>query len=68
MADTTERKYLTVSEVQKEYLPISQKRIRAFLKQYVNAKMIGGRMVVQRDQLEELLTSPDRDRFPIKAS
>ena len=67
MADTTERKYLTVREVQLQYLPVSQKRIRAFLKQYLNVKVIGGRIFVERQQLEKLLTSPDREYFPIKA-
>ena len=67
MADITERKYLTIEEVQTQYLPVSKKRIRAFVKQYLNVKVIGGRIFVERQQLEELLTSPDREYFPIKA-
>ena len=67
MADITERKYLTIEEIQKQYLPISKKRLRAFSKQHLSPKIIGGRIFVERQQLEELLTSPDKDYFPIKA-
>lgn len=68
MADIIERKYLTIEEVQNLYLPISKKRIRAFVKQYLNVKIIGGRIYVEKKQLDELLSSPDRDYFPIKVS
>lgn len=67
MADIIERKYLTIEEIQKQYLLISKKRLRAFSKQHLNPKIIGGRIFVERQQLEELLTSPDKDYFPIKA-
>lgn len=69
MADIIEkRKYITIKEIQQEYLPISKKRIRKFVQQYLNAKYIGGRIFVDRQELEKLLSSPDRDYFPIQAS
>ena len=51
------RKYLSIDDIQKEYLPISKKRLRAFAKKYLDVKIIGNRMFVERDQLESLLNS-----------
>ena len=59
------RKYITVNEVQKEYLPVSKKRIRTFVKKYLNVKMIGNRIFIDRESLEALLDSPDRCNFPL---
>lgn len=59
------RKYLTVDDIQKEYLPLSKKRIRTLVKQYLPAKTIGGRIFVDRQQLEELLADGDRDHLPL---
>lgn len=67
MADIIERRYLSIEEIQTQYLPVSKKRIRAFVKQYLNVKFIGGRIFVDRQQLEALLSCPDRDHFPLKA-
>ena len=38
------RKYLTIDEVQQEYLPISKKKIRSLMKENLSVRMIGGRM------------------------
>ena len=51
------RKYLSIDDIQKEYLPISKKRLRAFAKKYLDVKIIGNRMFVEREQLESLLNS-----------
>lgn len=59
------RKYLTVDDIQKEYLPLSKKRIRALVKQYLPVKTIGGRIFVERQQLEVLLADDDRDYLPL---
>ena len=59
------RKFLTINEIQKEYLPVSKKRIRAFVKQHLNVKVIGSRMFVERSQLENLLSSNEQNCFPI---
>ena len=56
MTVSTERKYLTIKDVQKQYLPISQKRLRAFVKEHLNVRLIGGRIYVERAALEALLT------------
>ena len=59
------RKFLTINEIQKEFLPISKKRIRALVKQHLNVKVIGSRMFVERGQLENLLSSTEQNCFPI---
>lgn len=51
------RKYLSIDDIQKEYLPISKKKLRAFSKKYLDVKIIGNRMFVEREQLESLLNS-----------
>ena len=51
------RKYLSIDDIQKEYLPISKKRLRAFAKKYLDVKIIGNRMFVEREQLESVLNS-----------
>ena len=52
MATKIERRYLSVKEIQKEYLPISVKKIREFVKKNTTVTTIGGRMYVLRDELE----------------
>lgn len=53
----TVRKYLNIEDIQKEYLPLSKKKLRAFAKNYLNVKIIGNRMFVEREQLEKVLSS-----------
>ena len=59
------RKYISIDDIAKEYLPISKKKIRAFVWKYVPVKLIGGRMYVEREALEGLLSNADRDCFPL---
>lgn len=59
------RKYLSIDEIQRQYLPISKKKIRAFIKRYLNAKMIGGRLFVERESLDKLLSDPEREHLPL---
>lgn len=56
MTSYTERKYLTISDIQSEYLPISKKKIREFVKEHLHIKLIGGRIYVERVALEALLS------------
>ncbi len=56
MTSNTERKYLTVSDIQREYLPISKKKIRELVKEHLYVKMIGNRIYVERAALEALLS------------
>ena len=53
------RRYLTIDDIQKEYLPIGKKRLRILVKRYLPVKMIGNRMFVERGKLEELLKSAE---------
>ena len=49
------RKYLSIDDIQKEYLPISKKKIRALVKENLNVRIIGGRIYVSREELERHL-------------
>ena len=51
------RKYLTIEEDQQEYLPISKKKIRSLMKENLSVRMIGGRMYIERAELEHLLAN-----------
>ena len=53
----TVRKFLSIDDVQKEYLPMSKKKLRVFAKKYLDVKVIGNRIFVEREQLESLLNS-----------
>lgn len=59
------RKYLSIDDIQREYLPISKKKIRSLAKQYLNAKTIGGRLFVERESLEKLLADPEQSKLPL---
>ena len=53
MEETQKCQYLSITDIQKEYLPISRKKLRIFVKRYLDAKMIGNRIFVSREELEE---------------
>ena len=65
MTYNPERKYLTISDIQREYLPISKKKIREFVKEHLYVKMIGGRIYVERAALETLLLSGKSQRISV---
>lgn len=56
---------MSIDDIQKEYLPVSKKKIRAFVKKYLNVKLIGGRIYVEREALENILGDPEREIFPL---
>ena len=56
MTKHIERKYLTIKDIQNEYLPIGTKKLRAFVKEHLHIKLIGGRIYVERAALEALLS------------
>ncbi len=62
MTNNTERKYLTVGDIQKEYLPISSKKLRAWVKEHLPVKHIGRRLYVERAALETLLSNEEQQR------
>ena len=49
------RKFLSIDDIHREYLPISKKKIRALVKENLNIRIIGGRMYVNREELEQHL-------------
>ena len=53
------RKYLTIDDIQREYLHIGEKRLRMFVKKYLETKVIGNRIFVERAELENLLKSSE---------
>ena len=62
MTTNTERKYLSIADIQNDYLPISRKKIREFVKEHLNVRLIGGRIYVERAALEDLLSSGKSQR------
>jgi hypothetical protein len=54
-----------MNEIQAEYLPISKKKIRFFMKKYLQVKTIGGRLFVEREALENLLTDSENQIFAL---
>ena len=63
--ETSKSKLVGISEITKLYLPLSKKRARRFVKTYLDPKIIGNRIYVERAKLEALLSDPDRERFPL---
>ncbi len=59
------RQYVTISEIQEEYLPISKKKIRILVKKYLPTRMLGNRIFVDRAKLEELLASEGGQRLDL---
>ena len=53
------RKYLTIDDIQKEYLHIGKKRLRMLVKKHLETKLIGNRIFVERAELENLLKSSE---------
>lgn len=66
MEETQKYQYLSITDIQKEYLPISRKKLRIFVKRYLDAKMIGNRIFVSREELEEVLHNPENTNLPIR--
>ena len=65
MAEKLKRQYITISDIQNEYLPISKKKIRVLVKKYLPSRMLGNRIFVDRQKLEELLASEDGQRLDL---
>ena len=65
MTTNTIRKYLTINDIQREYLPVSKKKLRAFSKKYLSTKVIGNRLYVERKSLEDVLTDPNNKTLPL---
>jgi hypothetical protein len=50
-----ERKYISIKDIQKEYLPIDLKNIRNIVKKNVAYTKIGNRILAERASLEAYL-------------
>ena len=58
--------WVDISSIVEQYLPMSKRKARRFVELYCpSRKMVGNRIYVQRQQLEQLLADPDRERFPL---
>lgn len=58
--------YVDINEIVIRYLPVSKRKARKFVAIYLEPKRIGNRIYVERARLEELLSDPDRERFPLE--
>ena len=52
---------MNVDDIQKQYLPISKKKIRTLIKNNLSVKLIGGRMFVEREELDKFLRNRESD-------
>jgi len=54
-----------ITEITQRYLPVSKRKARKFVLLYLDPKRIGNRLYVDRSRLEQLLSDPNRDDFPL---
>ena len=54
-----------ITEITQRYLPCSKRKARRFVLLYLEHKRIGNRIYVEREKLEQLLSDPDREKFPL---
>lgn len=57
--------WVDISSIVEQYLPISRRKARKFVELYLTPKRVGNRIYVEREQLEQLLTDPERECFPL---
>ncbi len=57
MTNEIKRRYLSITDIHKEYLPISKKKIREFVQNNLCIKKIGNRIYVERTELEAFLSA-----------
>ena len=57
--------WVDINELTRYYLPISKRKARKFVAMYLQPKRIGNRIYVERQQLERLLSDPDRETLPL---
>lgn len=54
-----------ITEITERYLPVSKRKARKFVSLYLEPKRIGNRLYVDREKLEQMLSDPDREHFPL---
>lgn len=57
--------WVDISSIVQEYLPISRRKARKFVDLYLTPIRVGNRIYVEREQLEQLLSDPGRENFPL---
>ena len=57
--------WVDISSIVREYLPVSKRKARKFVDLYLTPKRVGNRIYVEREQLEQLLSDPSRENFPL---
>jgi hypothetical protein len=57
--------WVDISSIVQEYLPISRRKARKFVDLYLTPIRVGNRIYVEREQLEQLLSDPSRENFPL---
>ena len=57
--------WVDICEVVACYLSVSKRKARKFVELYLSPKRVGNRIYVERQQLERLLSDPERESFPL---
>lgn len=66
MTEKGQTLWVDICEITTCYLPVSRRKARKFVDLYCSSKKyVGGRIYVERKQIEQLLADPDRERFPL---
>ncbi len=65
MNQTPNSTMVGITEITERYLPVSKRKARKFVSLYLEPKRIGNRLYVDRTKLEQLLSNPDREEFPL---
>ena len=65
MKQVNQSSMVGISEITTRYLPVSKRKARKFVSLYMDPKRIGNRIYVDRQQLERLLSDPNREKFPL---
>lgn len=65
MEQTNRSSMVGITEITQHYLPVSKRKARKFVSLYLDPKRIGNRIYVDREQLERLLSDPNREKFPL---
>ena len=65
MAEKNNSTLVGITEITTHYLPVSKRKARKFVSLYMEPKRIGNRIFVDRKELENLLSNPNRERFPL---
>ncbi len=54
---------IDIATIQQQYLPLSKKRIRNIVTSYIHTIRVGNKLLVNRKQLEDFLSNPDREEI-----